>query len=574
MWNKKLWKSAMALALALTMALSAAACGKDGEQTPDSNPQGQQDNPDGQEGAQDNADPFGAYEETVTCTLGRRTQQNPKLPEGDSYEENAYMSWVEDRFNAALTNAFESTDGEDYERQVALAISSEELPDMMTVDRATLEELVENDMLADLTTSYENYATDYIKDIYDSYEGRCLGSATFDGRLMALPTTSPDSAPSQVWIRQDWLDQLNIQLDTDGNSCITREELEMTAKEFLAKDPGGNGNPVGIAFTYDMNAGDNLEMQAISCSFGAFQKKWFQKEDGTVYNGSTTPQMKEALAYMNKLFTEGILDPQFGTRTWDDITALMTNGQTGIIFGVWHIPDWLLSNIKAMDPKASFTSFALEDGNGKVNVFHGDPAGNYVVVRKGYEHPELAVKMINLFHDERVTSKTLEQDAPDVYKYEQLGVDGSVRPLPVEINSNVSLLNDYSAIMKCVNGEADLEEMPTLEAKNMVGHIQRYNEDPNTTDVIDWSRYHSRTKGIQLIQNLTDNGSFAWVSPLYLGTTETMKSSGANLDKLEAETFIKMIIGEEPIDHFDSFVEQWNAQGGAAICEELAEKAQ
>ncbi len=571
MRNKNLWKKSIVLGMTLTMILFLAACGADNTKEPKDGKSSQSG-----DGAQteENTDPYGAYEETVTCTLGRQTLQNPKIPEGDSYENNAYTDWVEKRFNVDLTNAFEANDGEDYERQVSLAIASEELPDMMIVGRATLEELVEDDLVEDLTSSYDNYATDYIKGIYDSYDGRCLDSATFDGKLMAIPSTNPDSAPSQIWIRQDWLDKLEIKLDEDGNAAITREELEMVAKAFLEKDPGESGNPVGISFTYDMNGSETLEMQAISASFGAFQKQWFQKEDGTVYNGSTTPEMKKTLEYMNQLFKDGILDPQFGTRTWDDITALMTNGQTGIIFGAWHIPDWLLSNVKSMDQNAAFTAFALEDDKGKVNVFHNNPAANYVVVRKGYEHPELAIKIVNLFHDERVTSKTLKDDAPEVYEYEQLGVDGSVRPLRIEVNSNVSLLNDYGAIVQCVNGDITIDEVPTLEAKNIVGCVQRYNEDPNTTDVIDWARYHSRMKGIQLIQDLTDYDSLVWVSPLYLGTTKTMKNKSANLDKLEAETFIKMIIGEESTDQFDSFVEQWNAQGGAAICEELAEKAQ
>ena len=87
--------------------------------------------------------------------------------------------------------------------------------------------------------------------------------------------------------------------------------------------------------------------------------------------------------------------------------------------------------------------------------------------------PEAVVKLVNLFHDERVTSKTLETDAPKVYAYEQAGVDGSVRPLRIEVNSSESLLNDYHAIVQCVNGEITLDEMPTLESKNMVGHIER-----------------------------------------------------------------------------------------------------
>lgn len=573
MAHKKILGRCLAAAMASTLVFGMTACqGSDNNSSGETAGTGAAGT--GTGSTQESYDPLGAYDETVTLSIGRGTVQNPKLPDGASYEKNAYNDWVKERLNIECTNSFEAMEGEDYDRQVSLAMASEELPDVMIVGRDILDELVANDLIEDLTDSYNNYASDYIKNIYDSYDGRCLGAATYDGRLMAIPSTNPDDAPNQVWIRQDWLDELGLTIDEDKNSCITRDELEMVAREFIDKDPGGSGNPVGVAFTYTMDGSSNLAISGIANSFGAYPKKWFKNDDGTVYNGSTTEEMKETLECLSGWFEEGLLDPQFGTRTWDDIVALMTNGQTGITFGVWHIPDWLLSNVKAMDPDASYTSFALEDENGKVNVAHSDSAGSYVVVRKGYEHPEAVVKLVNLFHDERVTSKTLEVDAPEVYAYEQAGVDGSVRPLRIEVNSSESLLNDYHAIVQCVNGEITLDEMPTLESKNMVGHIERYNENPQTDDVIDWSRYHSRMRGIALIDTLTNQDSFNWVSPVYTGTTDTMKSNQANLDKLEEETFIKMIIGELSTDDFDKFVEDWNTQGGAQICEELSQKLQ
>ncbi|PAF11794.1 hypothetical protein CHH61_25385, partial [Shouchella clausii] len=72
----------------------------------------------------------------------------------DTYEDNAYTRIVEEKLGAKIENAFEG-EGEDYTRQVALAISSGELPDMMRVDsREELKELVENDLIADLTDVY------------------------------------------------------------------------------------------------------------------------------------------------------------------------------------------------------------------------------------------------------------------------------------------------------------------------------------------------------------------------------------------------------------------------------------
>lgn len=41
-----------------------------------------------------------------------------------------------------------------------------------------------------------------------------------------------------------------------------------------------------------------------------------------------------------------------------------------------------------------------------------------------------------------------------------------------------------------------------------------------------------------------------------------------NLQDLETEAFLKIIAGEEPVDYFDTFVQEWYANGG----EELTEK--
>lgn len=53
--------------------------------------------------------------------------------------------------------------------------------------------------------------------------------------------------------------------------------------------------------------------------------------------------------------------------------------------------------------------------------------------------------------------------------------------------------------------------------------------------------------------------------------TETMEQRWANLEKMENETFMKIIMNQEPIEAFDTFVENWKAQGGDIITEEVTE---
>ena len=549
------WKKMMSVTLAFAMMASVSACSAKSEET----------------GATETGSGAAADTEAVTIMMGRQTLQNPKLPEGDTYENNAYTRMLEDKLNVKIVDEFEAN-GDDYDRQVSLALSSGDIPDIMKVTTLDeLQELYENDLIADLTESYESHASDYLKGIYDSYGGRALENVTFDGKIMAIPGTNADSGPSIVWIRSDWMDSLGITVDEDGNGCITIEELEMVAKEFVDKNPGNAENVVGIALASWLTSSDpdgTYSMNSLAYAMGAFPKTWYEKDGGIIY-GSTTEEMKNALSTAAGWYRDGILDPQVGTRTWDDITALLANGQTGIAFGTWHIPDWLLNNVYALNKDASFQAYALEDANGKVNCKHNDATNGYMVVSKEFAHPELAVEIANLFYDELANSSSVAEEFPEVAKYMEDGVDGSTRPFNIEVNSYTSLLDDYKDLKQCLDGEITVEEIHSAEQRTNAAVIGAYLE--GTEDATGWAKYHSRMKGVNLIDELTEQDLFSWLTPVFPQTTPTMETNWANLEKLEEETFIKIVTGVEDVETgFAQFVENWNAQGGAQIIDEIA----
>lgn len=525
--------------------------------------------------SQDAASEASSERDTIQVSVGRQTLQNITFPDGDTYEDNAYIRMAENKLNIDITDEFEAY-GDDYDRQVSLALSAGDIPDMMKV--ATLDEvqeLYENDLIADLTGVYEEYASDYLKSVYDSYEGRAMENVTFDGMMMALPGTNTDAGPSIVWIRSDWMEQLGMNIDEDQDGCITIEDVEMIAKEFMAKNPENAENVVGVAFAPWLTSGDpdgTFSMNSIAYALGAFPKTWMEK-DGHVTYGSITGEMKQALAVAAGWFQDGILDPQVGTRTWDDITALLANGQCGITFGTWHIPDWLLNNVYALNNNATFEAYTLADADGKVNCKHNNATSGYIVVSKDFEHPEIAIQIANLFYDELVNSKELLEEYPEVAFYVANGVDGSSRPFNIEVNSYTSLLDDYGDLEKCLNGEIAVEEVKTSEQRSNATSISGYLE--GNEDATGWSKYHSRLKGLELIQTLTENDQFSWLTPIFPQTTPTMETNLANLEKLEEETFIKIVTGDIDVESgFEQFVTDWNKQGGEQIISEIAEQLQ
>lgn len=559
-------KKTGALVLALSCAAAALATGCSGQDSVDRESQAAVQEV-------DTGDPMSAYDDTLVLTVGRYTGTNPRLPEGDTFEDNAYTRYVKERLNISVMDAFEAN-GDDYNRQVSLAMAGDDLPDIMMVTNwKDLRELVENDMVADLTDAYERYASPNLKKKYASYqdvfEGGAMGKVTFDGRIYGMPDAQGDSGPNVVWIRTDWTDRLGIRLDEDGDGCITAAELKNVAEKFVTEDPGGTGKPVGIPIqpmpTSADNDGGSFTLTGLANAFGAFPKRWQKGPDGEIVYGTMTEETKNFLTEMAKWYQEGIIDPQCGTRTWDDCMSLLVNNQAGIVFGQWHMPDWAFTQVKTKNPECEFRCYAVADETGKVNAMHVAPIDKYMVVSKECPHPEALVKMMNIFFDE-ITGADAAERMPNIE--EALQMDNSTKPVGVEVQPSTQLLNGYEGVVAAVEDESKMDELEIYDQK-MAREISSVLANPAGATTEEWSHYNSRMNGLGLYHSLEEEGLLNWSIPAFTGSTDSMALLWTNLDKQENEMVIKIITGAESPEFFDTFTETWKKQGGDSIVEEV-----
>lgn len=560
--SKKKW---MLTAMALSAAAALTGCYGDSDQV-DRESQAAVTEVDGN-------DPMSPYGDELTITVGRYTGTNPRLPEGDTFEDNAYTRYLKERLNLAIQDAFEAN-GEDYNRQVSLAMAGGDLPDIMTVTNwKDLQELVENDMVADLTDVYDRYASDKLKEIYGTYaevfEGGAFGKVTFNGRIYGMPDAQGDSGPNEVWIRKDWADKLGIPVDADGDGCLTISELKEIAKEFRDQDPGETGKAVGIPVqpmpTSADNDGGSFTLTGLANAFGAFPKRWQEDESGQVVYGTTTKETKAFLTEMAAWYQEGIIDPQCGTRTWDDCMSLLVNNQAGIVFGQWHMPDWAFTQIKTKNPECEFMCYAIADEDGKVNAMHVAPIDKYMVVSSECPHPEALIKMMNVYFDE-ISGADAAEKMPNIA--EALQMDNSTKPVGVEVQPSDQLLQGYVGVMEAVDDDGKLPELGIYDQK-MVQEIRTYQKDAAAATTEEWSHYNSRVNGLGLYHGLEENGLLNWKIPAFTGSTDSMALLWTNLDKQENEMVIKIITGAESPEYFDTFIETWNKQGGSSIVDEV-----
>lgn len=513
--------------------------------------------------------PFGAYPETIEYTLGKMTSvNNSNMPENDTYTDNAYTRYIKSVINVQNVDAFEANDSQ-YDTNVSMAISMGSLPDIMVVSsQDEVEQLVGAGLIEDLTESYNNCISDRIRKMYESYGDSLKDMVTYDGKIMALPETNITDGPNLVWLRKDWMDKLGL------SEPHTIDDVVNIVKSFISEDPGNNGvdasgkpNTVGLAVDTDVTGecgySSEFLLDIIFACFGAYPKQWIMNDDGEIVYGSVTDEAKEALSYINSLYNQGVIDNDFLLRTSTNICELIENGLCGSFFGPWWAPNNPLANAVSRNPDANWQPYLIAtDSDGTTSYHSQNPCYKYVVVRKGYEHPEIAAKMISVMFDKVRFDCT---DSEEFKNYYQLNVEPTARPLSINVDYNNALSICYRNIDATISGRKNPDSLELLE-RSFYDACSEYIKNANKTST-QWAAYMSRIKACSLIAQ--DN--IKVVDSLYFKTTDTMKSHWWRLKAKEKEAYLKIISGEEDISYFDTFVKEWNEQGGQIITSEVSE---
>lgn len=507
--------------------------------------------------------PYGKYPEQLTYTLGKLSgANNSNLPDGETYENNAYTRLLNERLNVQNQDVFEAMD-EQYTDSVTMVIAQNDLPDVMIVeDLDELQYLVDNDMIADLTDSYNNCMSDTIKNIYGSYGRDILDVVTFGGKIMAIPETNISDGPNLIWLRKDWMDALGL------SAPRTLSDVEEIIRQFKEKDPGHNGagNTVGLVCDTSLCGGcgysSEYTLDIIFAAYGAFPKQWIYDEDGNVVYGSVQPEAKEALAHIHELYKEGILDQDFLMRTSSNLIELIVDGQCGSFFGPWWAPNNPLMQAVEQNKDAEWQPYLIATEESGLTSYHTqNPSGKYIVVRKGYEYPEIACKIVSVLFDYLRYNDRDNQEIVDYYKE---NVDPTARPFAINVDYNNALQICYGELNHVFTGDKSADDLNVLEYSYYEA-CESYLKDAENASAEDWAAYTSRITACKIL----NDGRTNKVESLYFGETETMVTDWWSLENLESDTYLKIVTGESSLDEFDRFVENWYQNGGETITKEV-----
>ncbi len=501
--------------------------------------------------------PYGKFDKEQTFSFGRSKADTDTLFKGETITDNVYTKYLKEHSNIVPTVSWEAAD---YNQKLTLAISTGDIPDLLSVPQDIYKQLLDNDLIMDMTTLYEKGASDNLKKMVESYDQDLTKIASVDGKMMAIPIGFPYYEESVVWIRKDWLDKAGLQVPK------TVDELAEAAKVFVDKDISGTGKTVGMTFSNNLSGLENTPQDGgvFFNQYGSFPQSWMKK-DGKVVYGSIQPETKEVLQKLSEWYKDGIIDKEFATKQKDEKKAMLES-RMGIYFGPFWATDFMNSYKKeGQKPEWIAITPSKEDGE-KFQTVRPRPVNLYLVVSKKCKNPEAVMRAIN----DTVDFNNAIGDAKD-YRLEQAKAhDVSYIPyrwavplLQMNITDAKKNKIEMDAVQKAVEtGKTDdlteLTQKPYEQLKDFL--------DGKNTNA---EQYLWKMQGIPAI---TDESKVEFVDKAYYGVTDGMKKYNANLQKLENSTFVKIVMGQEPISSFDKFVKQWKQQGGDKIQEEV-EKA-
>lgn len=503
-------------------------------------------------------DAYTPYDEPVEFTKGV-TKGSENFPDGMDYEHNIYTDFVAEQINVHTKIAWE-VDGNNLAQKIALSIANGEIPDMMVVDRKTFNQLLENELIWDMTDAYESCISPFLKAQYDTYGDVLFNEVRANGRMMGIPATNIGYCHNVLWIRKDWLDKLGRDVPS------TLDEVIDLARAFIEEDPDGNGidDTIGLTANETLYSGYNnrFGLDTIFATFGAYPGSWVMQDGQPVY-GSVMPGMKEALAFIRDLYAEGILDKEFAIRKGEDRDALLASGKMGMHFGVW----WPAGGVTAATENNHDADWiavsAPVNAQGKLTTPTNDPLAAIVVVSKEFQHPEAIVKALNVEYDSlRGNGEAGAAHYAD-WTAKYAGIGWGIMPIGVAIDYNDAV----GRIMEDLENALAADDVNVMQSKGFeysYSQIKKQLANPRE-DSSAYMEYLARIVGAGAAMD--DNVEF--VESAYFGQTESMATKWAHLQKLEQETMIQIVMGEKSIDEFDAFVEQWYAMGGQEITDEI-----
>ena len=521
------------MALFLAAAVSAgvlAGCGKetsgqDSAKDSGTNDQGQSEVVQETEADVEEAQVPEEEKEPLKFTMSISNGLNEYIAQSSDINQDKWVKVFNERYNLDLT--LKLLDHKRFAEEMQMMFASGEIADVVKCyDNYTSPSMcqsVENgvfmpldDILATADEKYPNLMKAIPENAWDYNK--------YDGHVYGIPVSYLSRATRRAtYIRKDLLDQTGLGIPT------TLDEFVEVLKAF---------RDMGVEYPY---AGREYwtYTDVFFGAYGVNPLTWNLNEEGQLVPDMIRPEMKEALAFHKMLKDEGLMDPESLTTNSSDWLNKIYTGKVGLFDHNGGQLYGFNSSLQQNVPEGEFILIPSPVGPyGDQGTYKYSPVFESIFINKDFEEPERIFEYLD---------RMSTDEEQDFMSYGVKGEDWT------EENGEVQY--EYPA---------DQVGIAEISFRKTIGLVRDDSYDsrllpftPGGDDFMDWVENVSSKEGI-------DNIDPGKLESLTLHP-ELQPGNGCDMfHQMAANIFY----GKEPIDSFDSFVEEYLSRGGQEVVDE------
>lgn len=415
------------------------------------------------------------------------------------------------------------------------------LPDIITIPEADPVRLSTTGLIIPLDDLIAQHAPN-IRKYFKDFPDREAGMRAPDGKIYALTSDVSGTAytePVGLFVRKDWLDKLNLQ------NPKTLDEWYTVLKAFKEKDPNGNKKDDEIPFS------PRFGLEGLTGMFGGavglhlfYSGGWYPDNNGKVQYQWMDDRAKQLITWLNKLYTAGLIDPEFMKATKDSLASKVTRNLVGASQGY----DQSLITFNDAQKKAGTEAnwvLALPPSTEGYKGFYEKygPSSGWAAISKDCKDPVTAIKWLDYIYASEEGSRLLA-----------FGIEGQSYTM---VNGE-AVFTDWT--MRNPDGLSYAEALRSIGAMPVTVWNRTESGPLSKQPYAFLKQIPELLTAAELVKSYMVD-SFQYMSAL--PTSEEAQESAkllADIHTYRDETLTKFIMGQSPID-WDKFVSTLKSLG-------------
>ncbi|HPY43605.1 MAG TPA: extracellular solute-binding protein [Clostridia bacterium] len=285
--------------------------------------------------------------------------------------------------------------------------------------------------------------------------------------------------------------------------------------------------------------GRNAVEAVIASGFGLSYDFVVDPESDRIVSWLRDPGMKEYLAWMNKVYTEGLIDVDWPVNANDKINEKISSNQAVMTFAAhWHTLNWVNALVESGHKEAYFkTIVPLEDAQGKRHIAVSNGISRVFVVPVTASDEDAVYTMGMIASRLEPENYWTFNDGIEGTHYTK-GEDGIPVPILPQFNDDMNQGSQYQI------GRNQYEHPITWMARVHKTQVQ-------------WDTFYDAN---------SKAAAFGFEGrPLTFARFPEYTEYYAALGTLCSDYFMQVIAGTETLDSYDDFVKEWESAGGLAL---------